>query len=121
MNLEEHLLRQMAFSHATFGPGRRTKGVIDHIKKELVEVEKSTWGPEEWVDVVALAMDGLTRSLAYPHETYKTRHERADPVWVANQACTLIREKQGIVEGRRYPDWRTVDHDKAIEHDRSGE
>ena len=33
-----HLTRQAAFSRATFGPGARTKGVIDHVKKELAEV-----------------------------------------------------------------------------------
>ena len=32
-----HLARQRAFSEKTFGPGARTKGVIDHIRKELGE------------------------------------------------------------------------------------
>lgn len=36
-----HLTRQAAFSRATFGPGPRTKGVIDHVEKELREVEKA--------------------------------------------------------------------------------
>lgn len=40
IDLIAHLTRQAAFSRATFGPGPRTKGVIDHIRKELVEVEK---------------------------------------------------------------------------------
>lgn len=36
-DLSQHLLRQRAFSRATFGAGRRTKGVVDHIRKELLE------------------------------------------------------------------------------------
>ena len=39
MNLIKHLLRQKAFSERTFGPGPRTKMVIDHIRKELIEIE----------------------------------------------------------------------------------
>lgn len=40
MDLVTHLTRQAAFSKATFGPGARTEGVTDHIKKELDEVAK---------------------------------------------------------------------------------
>ena len=65
MDLKQHLLRQMAFSHATFGPGTRTNGVVDHIRKELVEVLESNGSADEWVDVVILGLDGLTRELAY--------------------------------------------------------
>lgn len=110
MNLEQHLLRQMAFSHATFGPGERTKGVIDHIKKELDEVEESDGSAEEWVDVVILALDGLTRRLAY------CGGGRGDPELVALNACRLIEVKQARNEARDWPDWRTMSADKAIEH-----
>jgi len=34
-----HLARQREWSTRTFGPGPRTKGVIDHIRKELHEIE----------------------------------------------------------------------------------
>jgi hypothetical protein len=113
MDLAEHLLRQMAFSHATFGPGRRMKGVIDHIRKELEEVEGSKHGSaSEWVDVVILALDGLTRAMAYaPGST-----ERRDPATVAAAVCRVIVEKQSENEGRVWPDWRTADPGKAIEH-----
>ncbi len=49
MDLKQHLIRQMAFSHATFGPGERTDGVIDHIRKELVEVENANGESDEWL------------------------------------------------------------------------
>jgi len=113
MNLEQHLLRQMAFSHATFGPGTRTQGVVDHIRKELVEVLEGGGDSAEWVDVVILALDGLTRQLAY------CNGERHDPRQVATVAVQMILGKQGRNEARNWPDWRTADRDKAIEHVRT--
>ena len=112
MDLKQHLIRQMAFSHATFGPGQRTDGVIDHIRKELIEVKDCGGEAEEWVDVVILALDGLTRRLAYA----TSDGERRDPRDVAQMACNMIEGKQGRNEGRRWPDWRTSDVGKAIEH-----
>lgn len=109
MDLRQHLIRQMAFSHATFGPGTRTAGVSDHIGKELIEVAESNGSAAEWVDVVILALDGLTRQLAY------CNGERRDPVEVAGNACSMILGKQA----RNWPDWRTASQDKAIEHVRS--
>ena len=38
-DLVAHLYRQRAFSERTFGPGARTKGVLNHIRKELAEIE----------------------------------------------------------------------------------
>lgn len=110
MDLNEHLKRQMAFSRATYGPGERTSGVVDHIRKELVEVEESGGEPEEWVDVVILALDGLWRSL-----------EARDAAWngLSKIACGLIYTKQGRNEQRDWPDWRSAPKDKAIEHVRS--
>lgn len=110
MNLQQHLIRQMAFSHATFGHGTRTKGVIDHIRKELVEVEESSGSSNEWVDVVLLALDGLTRQLAF------INGDRKNPSDVAELACSMIIGKQTRNEARVWPDWRTAPSDKAIEH-----
>lgn len=38
-DLVQHLYRQRDFSERTFGPGTRTQGVLDHIRKELREIE----------------------------------------------------------------------------------
>lgn len=114
MDLKQHLLRQMAFSHATFGPGTRTKGVCDHIEKEIEEVFDSGGSSDEWVDVVILALDGLTRQLAY------CNGGRNDPHQVAETACKMIVGKQSRNEARDWPDWRTAPEGKAIEHIRSG-
>lgn len=126
MDLLQHLLRQMAFSHATFGPGARTEGVINHIRKELIEVENAKGSiattlvepsdkSREWVDIVILALDGLTRSLAFSKDDSPIT-ERKAPDWVAEVAVGMILEKQSENEARVWADWRTAPKDKAIEH-----
>lgn len=100
----QHLHRQRAFSERTFGPGARTKGVIDHIRKELREIEAAPTDISEWIDVVLLALDGAWRSGASPE---------------AIVAALLMKQTRN--EARTWPDWRTADPNKAIEHDRSGE
>jgi hypothetical protein len=99
-----HLARQAAFSLKTFGPGARTVGVCDHIRKELIEIETEPLDLNEWVDVVILALDGAWRCGGTP-----------------DQIINAIVAKQTKNEGRNWPDWRTADPTKAIEHDRSGE
>lgn len=116
-DLEQHLIRQMAHSHATFGPGKRTKGVIDHIRKELDELEDSDGCATEWTDLVILSLDGLTRQIAFcTGEEYKDRHY---PETVASTAIEYLVEKQGKNESRLWPNWRDSDPNKAIEHDRT--
>jgi hypothetical protein len=115
MDLKQHLLRQMAFSHATFGPGARRNGVLDHIKKEMVEVEQAKTSHErakEWVDIVILAFDGLTRELTYLDGV--ERHP--NPEVAAHEAVVMIISKQSRNEGRDWPDWRTAPANKGIEH-----
>jgi hypothetical protein len=109
-DFEAHLIRQMVFSRATFGPGERTEGVIDHIRKELVEVANTDMRPLEWVDVVILALDGLTRSL-WAGENYRLPADS-----VATAAVGMIVEKQAKNERRNWPDWRSADPSKPIEH-----
>lgn len=99
-----HLARQAEFSAHTFGPGARVAGVCDHIRKELIEVEASGGDLKEWVDVIILGLDGAWRSGATPQ-----------------QIIAAIVAKQTKNEARTWPDWRTVDPTKAIEHDRGNQ
>jgi hypothetical protein len=102
-DLVAHLYRQRAFSRATFGPGLRTKGVVDHIRKELIEIEAAPHDIKERVDLVLLALDSLWR-------------------WAQEYGVSIevvvgaIGAKQSENELRDWPDWRTADPDKAIEH-----
>lgn len=104
-DLVAHLLRQRAFSRATFGPGMRTKGVIDHIRKELIEIEGKPDDLTEWVDVILLALDGAWRCAEF----------RGNAVSL-DVVVGAIEAKQSKNERRDWPDWRTADPDKAIEH-----
>lgn len=103
-DLIEHLERQKDFSARTFGPGDRAQGVVDHIRKELNEIEASPSDLEEWIDVIILACDGAWRQGYSPREIAETL------------ACKLAKN-----ERRKWPDWRTMPTDKAIEHDRSAD
>lgn len=94
-----HLEHQRDWSTATFGPGPRLKGVLDHIRKELVEIEADPTDLGEWVDVVILAFDGAWRA-----------------GWEPQQIIDAIKEKQARNELRIWPDWRTASPDHAIEH-----
>lgn len=98
MDLQQHIDRQIGFSEATFGPGERRAGVIEHIRKELIEIEESG-DLEEWVDVIILAIDGAWRTGATPF-----------------QICAAIEAKQTKNEARTWPDWRDAEPGKAIEH-----
>lgn len=101
-DLVAHLHRARSFSERTFGPGARTAGVVDHIRKELREIEADPSDVMEWIDVVILAFDGAWRA-----------------GWTPEEIVAAIVTKQTKNEGRTWPDWRTTDPNKAIEHDRS--
>jgi len=99
-----HLAHQREWSERTFGPGRRTKGILDHIRKEMIEIEDAPTDVKEWIDVALLALDGAWRTGADPQ-----------------QIIDAIKAKQAKNEARTWPDWRTMSADQAIEHDRSAE
>lgn len=98
-DLIRHLQRQREFSLRAFGPGTRSKGVVDHIRKELTEIEADPLDLGEWVDVILLALDGAWRA-----------------GYSAEDIADAIEAKQTKNESRTWPDWRTAPPDKAIEH-----
>lgn len=59
---------QADWSLRTFGPGKRTIGLCNHIRSELAEVEASPHRLEEWIDVIILALDATWRLGAPPEE-----------------------------------------------------
>lgn len=101
------LMRQMAWSFDTFGPPRGDQpnaGVIDHIRKEIEEVAAEPFDLSEWVDIIILAFDGALRAGHLPGDIIAGYHE-----------------KQSINMTRNWPDWRTAEPGKAIEHIRDEE
>jgi hypothetical protein len=94
-----HLRRQKEWAKQTFGPGQRHLGILDHISKELKEIEDAPDDLYEWVDVMILALDGALNA-----------------GWEPQEVIDAIHEKQTRNEARTWPDWRTVEPGKAIEH-----
>ena len=100
----EFLTAKNAWSLDTFGPGDardRLAGLSDHIQKELVELQADPMDVEEWIDLTFLALDGAFRA-------------GADPATVARTLNGKLKTNMA----RRWPDWRTAEPGKAIEHDR---
>ena len=97
-----HLRNQADWSAHTFGPSARTAGVLDHIRKELEEVEKHPDDLSEWIDLIILSCDGALRRGFSPE-----------------QIAQALVAKQSKNEKRQWPDWRTADPNKAIEHVRT--
>ena len=96
-----HLERQRTWSRETFGPGARLLSVVDHIRKELKEIEDNPKDVSEWADVLILAFDGAWRA-----------------GWEPQEIVDAVIAKQTKNEGRTWPDWRTSPPNQAIEHDR---
>ena len=90
---------QQDWSRETFGPGSRLQGVLDHIRKELREIESHPTDLSEWVDVIILAIDGAWRAGYTPQE-------------IIDQYIAKMKKNYA----REWPDWRTMPPDKAIEH-----
>ncbi|WP_074850595.1 dATP/dGTP pyrophosphohydrolase domain-containing protein [Tsukamurella tyrosinosolvens] len=88
-----------AWNLETFGPGARTEGIFDHIRKELKEILGDPTDITEWSDLLLLALNGAMRAGHEPQ-----------------QIIDAIKAKQAINEQRTWPDWRTQDPNKAIEH-----
>lgn len=90
---------QTAWGRETFGPGPRTLGVLDHIRKELDEVAAEPDDLSEWADLIILAIDGASR--------------RGHSGQAIIDAVHAKFEKNQM---RKWPDWRGLPEDKAIEH-----
>lgn len=90
---------QKKFSEDTFGPGGRTEGVLDHIRKELQEIEADPSDLYEWIDVIILAIDGAWRVGHSPEAIIGAYHTKMEKNF-----------------NRKWPDWRTAEPGKAIEH-----
>lgn len=101
LDLVSHLERQWKFSERTFGPisFKNHLGPLDHLKKEIVEIEADPRDVMEWADAMLLVCDGAMRAGHSPEEIARA-----------------LNDKLSINERRDWPDWRGTDPDKAIEH-----
>jgi hypothetical protein len=95
--LAEYLTHQRRWSERTFGPGMRTIGIGEHIRKELQEIAAEPTDTAEWIDVIILAMDGFWRAGGKPE-----------------QLMPMLRSKQRVNFCRKWP--APQPDDKATEH-----
>ncbi|KKM77688.1 hypothetical protein LCGC14_1367400, partial [marine sediment metagenome] len=98
-DLVAFLQRHGAFTEAKFGPGRRTTGITNHIRKELAEIEAAPTDLVEWIDVILLALDGARRAGHTPKDV-----------------VSALVAKQVTNEGREWPDWRATTDGTVMEH-----
>lgn len=108
MDLKQHLTNQIIFSRNTFGPGTNRERLLAHLAKEIEETRESNGDSSEWVDILILALDGLTRQIAHV--------DGYNPEANAQRACEILKQKQTINENRKWPDWRTTAPSAPIEH-----
>jgi hypothetical protein len=112
LDLNKHLVKQIKFSKKTFGPASKGmgKGVIEHIREELEEIEDAGFNDlEEWIDVVILALDGAWRCAA-------RANPKASAEELASMVTTMIEFKHKKNAKRTWPPWQEQDPDKAIGH-----
>jgi hypothetical protein len=65
---DAYISRQKEWSTNTFGQGHRTKGLMDHIIKEFVEILEDPDDWTEWCDIAILALDGAWRHGGNPQD-----------------------------------------------------
>lgn len=102
VDLAQFLRAQIEWSTATFGPGNRTEGLIDHVRSELDELWHAPSEADElgeWIDVAILALDGAWRCGYTPEEV-----------------CRALLAKAERNRRRGWPDWRTAAPGRAIQH-----
>ena len=102
-DLRTHLAYVCQSSEKTFGPGQRTKRLINDIISELLEIERGPSDLMEWLDIVILGFDGALRSGHTPAE-------------IVNELVL----KQLISESRVWPGRRSFTRGQAIEHSAKG-
>lgn len=100
MDLIKYLIAQKEWSEKTFGLEMRTKGITNHIRSELLEIEEAPDDVMEWLDVIILAFDGAWRCGAS-----------------LSQICEVLRMKQKINFNRTFPKPESENH--KSEHERN--
>lgn len=125
--LRHFFANKAVWSLSTFGPGVRTRGITEHIRRELTEIEADPNDVMEWVDVVLLAMDGFWRAWMGRHIAEHNRAGRAE-TWehfsqevaehVADVFLQWLIDKDGANRFRKWPP--PGPEDQPTEHVREG-
>lgn len=100
----DYVEEQKEWALETFGPGDDISGLLEHIKKEVKEIEQAPQDVEEWIDIIILAIEGAWRSGAKP--------------WFIEQTLEHKLEKN---RARKWPDLDSIKAGEPIEHLKDGE
>lgn len=104
-SMERFLADLMGFQASTFGPRQTLAGVLDHVTKEIEhEIRPDPTAALEWLGLLNLSVSAL-------------RIIGLTPAQAAKEWRRLLQD----LKARDWPDWRTADPDKAIEHIRDEE
>jgi len=93
----------------TFGPHNKSIGIVDYIRKELVEIEENPNDLEEWIDLMFLSFGGAADTVKYHHPKLSTEE-------IVSVVLSAFKFKLKKNKARNWPDWRTAEPGKAIEH-----
>ena len=84
-DIKKFLEDQKSWSEIQFGKGRRTIGICNHIRHELIEIENDPDNLEEWIDVLLLAFDAIWRLGVSPKDVVETllkkQHKNINREW----------------------------------------
>lgn len=104
-SLRAFLADLMAWQDETFGRRQTLRGVLDHVVKEIEqEIRPDPTNLDEWLGLMNLSVSAQRLAGATPEQMV--------------EAWQLLLAE---LKARRWPDWRTADPDRAIEHDRSAD
>jgi hypothetical protein len=87
------------WQHETFGPNRPVTGVLEHMRREIAEIEAKPQDRAEWADLLILLIAGADRA--------------GVPLKDVLEAAVL---KTHVNKRRKWPDWRTQPEDAPIHH-----
>ncbi len=110
--IQSFLKTQIKWSKKTFGDGHRVEGIIEHIRREFLEVEDTVYAEKatkEWIDIVILAFDGAWRS-------YYGCKFGGDEDELPEKITKLLIGKQRENLKRKYP--VPTSQDEPVEHKR---
>lgn len=117
----DDITTQAKWSRNTFGPGTREPGIIEHIKKELLEIEEAVTPEDklsEWIDIIILGIDGAQRVIT-EEKGQILSHGHIDAMGDTSVGRIILGayfRKMNENYNREWPDWRNFKQNQAIEH-----
>lgn len=98
MDIKHFITDVTNWSFGVHGPGQNTMRILNHMRKELDEVQDNPQDIYEWADVIILALNGAARQGFSPDDIVEALYAK------------LVKNKS-----RKWPDYRTHPEDQPLE------